>query len=184
MKKFFIVTLIMLTMMNFPVYATEIGNTDSTNIPEMSFDDYMLMMKARQGKVDIIKKNNLEITNLKEELKVEILEAAKKVNNLRIDISADKVDIDEATLIELKELLEFLQDAKTTLEMDAEKISNEIEEILDLISTKGMDLEQYDLIIEKQNSVIVKMKQILETVNKISQSRLNETIIGRFFVVS
>ena len=167
MKKFIVLTLMMITLFTFPVYATEAGNSDSTNIPEMSWEEFALMMKARQGKVDIIKKNNVEITELKEELKVEILEAAKKVNDLRIDISADKVDIDDATLNELKELLEFLQDAKTTLEMDAEKISNEIDEILDLISTKGMELEQYDLIIEKQNSVIVKMKQILETVNKI-----------------
>lgn len=169
MKKFVVLILMIISMSMFtvPVYATEVGNNDSTSIPEMSWEEFALMMKARQGKVDIIKKNNIEITELKEELKVEILEAAKKVNDLRIDISADKVDIDDATLNELKELLEFLQDAKTTLEIDAEKISNEIEEILDLISTKGMDLEQYDLIIEKQNSVIVKMKQILETVNKI-----------------
>ena len=167
MKKFIVLTLIMISMFSFPVYATEVSTNDSTSIPQMSLDEFALMMKARQGKVDIIKKNNAEIMRLKEELKIEILESAKKVNDLRIDISADKVDIDEVTLNELKELLEFLQDAKTTLETDAEKISNEIEEILDLISTKGMDLEQYDLIIEKQNSVIVKMKQILETVNKI-----------------
>lgn len=167
MKKFLVFTFLMVSMLAFPVYATETTNTDSTNIPEMSWDEYAIMMKARQSKVDIIKKNNLEITTLKDDLKVEILEAAKKVNDLRIDISADKVELDDATLIELKELLEFLQEAKTTLETDAEKISNEIEEILDLISTKGMHLEQYDLIIEKQNSVIVKMKEILETVNKI-----------------
>lgn len=167
MKRFIVLMLIILCMFSLPVYATDIGNNDSTSIPEMSWDEFALMMKARQGKVDIIKKNNTQITILKEELKIEILEAAKKVNDLRIDISADKIDIDETTLNELKSLLEFLQDAKVTLEMDAEKISNEIEAILDLISTKGMDLEQYDLIIEKQNSVIVKMKQILETINKI-----------------
>ena len=91
-------------------------------------------------------------------------DAAKEAG---LEISTGAYEKDDATLNELKDLLEFLQDAKTTLEMDAEKISNEIEEILDLISTKGMELEQYDLIIEKQNSVIVKMKQILETVNKI-----------------
>lgn len=167
MKKFFVFTILMVSMISFPVYATDIANGDSTQIPEMSWEDYSIMMKARQSKVDIIKKNNIEITNLKEELKAEILEAAKKVNDLRIDISADKVEIDDATLMELKELLEFLQEAKTTLETEAEKVSNEIEELLDLISTKGMHLEQYDLIIEKQNSVIVKMKEILETVNKI-----------------
>ncbi len=167
MKKFLVFTVLMVSMISFPVYATDINVTDSTNIPEMSWDEYSIMMKARQSKVDIIKKNNLEITTLKEDLKVEILEAAKKVNDLRIDISADKVELDDATLVELKELLEFLQEAKITLETEAEKVSNEIEELLDLISTKGMHLEQYDLIIEKQNSVIVKMKEILETVNKI-----------------
>ena len=167
MKKFLVFTILMVSMVSFPVYATETNTTDSTQIPEMSWDEYSIMMKARQSKVDIIKKNNVEITTLKEELKIEILEAAKKVNDLRIDISADKVELDDATLAELKELLEFLQEAKVTLETEADKISNEIEEILDLISTKGMHLEQYDLIIEKQNSVIVKMKEILKTVNKI-----------------
>ena len=167
MKKFFVFTILMVSMISFPVYATDIANGDSTQIPEMSWEDYSIMMKVRQSKVDIIKKNNIEITNLKEELKIEILEAAKKVNDLRIDISADKVEIDDATLIELKELLEFLQEAKTTLETEAEKVSDEIEELLDLISTKGMHLEQYDLIIERQNLVIVRMKEILETVNKI-----------------
>ena len=39
--------------------------------------------------------------------------------------------------------------------------------ILDLISTRGLLLEQYDLLIEKQNSIIIKMKEILEMVNKI-----------------
>ena len=86
---------------------------------------------------------------------------------MRIDISADKVEIDDATILELKELLEFLQEATTTLETDAQRISDEIEEILDLISTKSMQLDQYDLLIEKQNSIIVKMKEILEMVNKI-----------------
>lgn len=168
MKKIIVFTLMIIGMTSFPVYATEIENSeDSTSIPIMSIEEFAMMMQAKQGKVDIIKKNNAEITMLKESLKVEILEAAKKVNNLRIDISADKVEIDDQTILELKELLEFLQEAKSTLEVDAEKISNEIEEILDLISTKGMQLEQYDLLIEKQNTVIVKMKEILETVNKI-----------------
>ena len=48
-----------------------------------------------------------------------------------------------------------------------QKISDEIEKILDLISTKGMQLDQYDLLIEKQNTIIVKMKEILSMVNKI-----------------
>lgn len=165
MKKFLIIFLIIFSMMSVPVFAT--GNEDSTVIPIMSIEEYTIMIQAKQGKVDIIKKNNVEITELKEVIKAEIMEAAKKVNALRIDISNDNVEIDDETILELKELLEFLQEAKSTLEVDVEKISSEIEQILDLISTKGMQLEQYDLLIEKQNTVIVKMKQILETINKI-----------------
>ena len=52
-------------------------------------------------------------------------------------------------------------------EEDATTISKEINAILDLILTKGMQLEQYDQIIENQNTVIVKMKGILNTVEKI-----------------
>lgn len=168
MRKFLILTMLMMMFMVTPVFATSVEPIDDeTNIPEMSFEQFATMMKAKQGKVEIIKKNNIEMANLKEELKTQILDAAKKVNNLRIDISADKVDIDDATILELKELLEFLQEAKTTLETDAQRVSDEIEEILDLISTKSMQLDQYDLLIEKQNSIIVKMKEILEMVNKI-----------------
>ncbi len=168
MRKFLIMLMLMMTLLVSPVYATSIeNNEDSTNIPEMSFEHFAIMMKAKQGKVDIIKKNNIQITDLKESLKKEILEAAKKVNDLRLNIIADKVEIDDATILELKELLEFLQEATQTLEIDAQRVSDEIEEILDLISTKSMQLDQYDLLIEKQNSVIVKMKEILEMVNKI-----------------
>ncbi|MBQ6860943.1 MAG: hypothetical protein IJO08_04795 [Clostridia bacterium] len=168
MRKFLLILMLMMTVIISPVYATEVTvENDTTNIPEMSWEEFAVMMKAKQGKVEIIKKNNIEMANLKEELKTQILDAAKKVNNLRIDISADKVDIDDATILELKELLEFLQEAKTTLETDAQRVSDEIEEILDLISTKSMQLDQYDLLIEKQNSIIVKMKEILEMVNKI-----------------
>lgn len=175
MKKIFICIVIVLSIFSFAssVFASELGNNtgetnnDSTQIPSMSIEEFVLMMQARQGKVDIIKKNNREITSLKENLKSQIMEAANKVNSLRIDVSDDMSEIPDETILELKELLEFLQEAKTTLELDAEKISNEIEEILDLISTKSMQLEQYDLLIEKQNTVIVKMKEILEMVNKI-----------------
>ena len=168
MRRFLFMTILMTMFMVTPVFATStVPGEDTTNIPEMSFEQFQVMMQAKQGKVDIIKKNNVQITTLKESLKTEILEAAKKVNNLRIDISADKVAIDDATILELKELLEFLQEAKNTLETDAQNISDEINEILDLISTKSMQLDQYDLIIEKQNTIIVRMKEILEMVNKI-----------------
>ena len=135
--------------------------------PEMSMEEYANMINSKQAKVDIIKKNNREVTALKEELRAKILEAANKVNNLKINVSNNSVDIPDETIRELKNLLEFLQEAKTTLESDVQKISDEIEKILDLISTKGMQLDQYDLLIEKQNTIIVKMKEILSMVNKI-----------------
>ena len=125
-------------------------------------------MKSRQAKVDIIKKNNNEITKLKDDLKEKIVYAANKVNELKIEVQKDNVIITDETLEELKELLTFLQESKRTLEEDAEKISAEIESILDLLSTKSMQqLDKYDLIIERQNEVIVEMKTIMQTISKI-----------------
>lgn len=165
MRKLIFLTLIMLALFTTNVSASE--TMDSTEIPEMTIEELLQTMKARQAKVDIIKKNNKEITNLKSDLKNKIVEAANKVNNLKIEISKDTVVITDEMIEELKELLTFLQESKKTLEEDVEKISKEIENILDLIETKGMSLGQYDLIIEKQNEVIVEMKSILETVSKI-----------------
>lgn len=165
MRKLIFLTLIMLALFTTNVSASE--TMDSTEIPEMTIEELLQTMKARQAKVDIIKKNNKEITNLKSDLKSKIVEAANKVNNLKIEISKDTVVITDEMIEELKELLTFLQESKKTLEEDVEKISKEIENILDLIETKGMSLGQYDLIIEKQNEVIVEMKSILETVSKI-----------------
>ncbi len=162
MKKVIFLFILMMSVLSLPVLASE-----TTKIPEMSMEQYATMMNSKQAKVDIIKKNNREITTLKEELRAKILEAANKVNNLKINISNNSVEIPDETIKELKNLLEFLQEAKTTLESDVQKISDEIEKILDLISTKGMQLAQYDLLIEKQNTIIVKMKEILSMVNKI-----------------
>ena len=165
MKRVIILILIMIALFNVNVKAAEV-NADTT-IPEMTMEELFQTMQARQAKVDIIKKNNKEITTLKEELKKEIVEAAEKINDLRIDVSNDTIEITDETIAELKELLTFLQESKKTLEDDVEKLSSEIESILDLISTKSMQLDQYDLIIEKQNGVIVEMKTIMQTVSKI-----------------
>lgn len=162
MKKVIFLSMLMIFALSLPVCASE-----TTKIPEMSMEEYANMINSKQAKVEIIKKNNREVTALKEELRAKILEAANKVNNLKINVSNNSVDIPDETIRELKNLLEFLQEAKTTLESDVQKISDEIEKILDLISTKGMQLDQYDLLIEKQNTIIVKMKEILSMVNKI-----------------
>lgn len=165
MKKLFytISFICMLALFGSNVYATEIN----TDIPEMSLEQLIMSMQARQGKVDIIKKNNVQITDLKEELKAKIIVAAEKVNSLKLNISSGTVSISDSEINELKSLLEFLQQSTKTLNEDTEKVSKEIDAILDLIQTRGMDLGQYDLIIEKQNLVIVNMKDILKKVNQI-----------------
>ena len=163
-KLFYTISLIcMLALFGSNVYATEIN----TDIPEMSLEQLIMSMQARQGKVDIIKKNNVQITDLKEELKAKIIVATEKVNSLKLNISSGTVSISDSEINELKSLLEFLQQSTKTLNEDTEKVSKEIDAILDLIQTRGMDLGQYDLIIEKQNLVIVNMKDILKKVNQI-----------------
>lgn len=166
MRKF-IATLSIICIMLFSsiVYATNVNNT--TNIPSLTMEQLQLSMKSKQAKVDIIKKNNTEIEKYKKQLSDQIIIAAEKINNLKLEVSENSVVITEEKLNELKILLQFLQESSTTLEEDATKISKEIDAILDLIITKGMQLEQYDQIIEKQNTVIVKMKDILSTVEKI-----------------
>ena len=163
-KLFYTISLVcILALLGSNVYATE-SNTD---IPEMSLEQLIMSMQARQGKVDIIKKNNVQITDLKEELKAKIIVAAEKVNSLKLNISSGTVSISDSEINELKSLLEFLQQSTKTLNEDTEKVSKEIDAILDLIQTRGMDLGHYDLIIEKQNLVIVNMKDILKKVNQI-----------------
>ena len=164
MKRIILLTIIIIALFNTGVMASE--TTGDTTIPEMKWEELIQTLQARSAKVDIIKKNNKEITDLKEELKEEI---ANKVNSLKIDIvTNDAVVITDEAIEELKVLLTFLQNSKKTLEEDVEKISSEIEQILDLISTKSMQqLDQYDLIIEKQNEVIIEMKNILQNVSKI-----------------
>ena len=165
MKKFIYMCAIFVSLCTFSTntFATELN----TDIPEMSFEELIASMQARQGKVDIIKKNNIQITSLKEELKENIIKAANKVNELKINISTGETIVSDEDINELKALLEFLHQSTTTLNEEVEKVSKEINDILDLIQTRGIDLVQYDLLIEKQNSVIVSMKDILKTVNQI-----------------
>lgn len=167
MKKFLICLIITLAISGTSIYASSNTQEQEGNIPSFTMEEWMIMMQAKQGKVEIIKKNNVEIESLKVELKEKILMAAEKINNLKIDIKNGTVLITEETLNEFRELLQFLQDSKNTLEVDVEKTSREINNILDLISTRSIDLLQYDKLIEKQNDVIVKMKLILNTINKI-----------------
>ena len=103
-KLFYTISLVcILALFGSNVYATE-SNTD---IPEMSLEQLIMSMQARQGKVDIIKKNNVQITNLKEELKEKIIVAAEKVNSLKLNISSGTVSISDSEINELKSLLEF-----------------------------------------------------------------------------
>lgn len=144
------------------------GDDESgTDIPSLTIEQLMLLSKSKQAKVDIIKKNNAEIESYKSTLSSEINSAADKISTLKIEVSEDVTSITDEKLDELKSLLEFLQESTKTLNEDATKVSSEIDAILDLIIAKGMRLEQYDQIIEKQNTLIVRMKSILTNVEKI-----------------
>lgn len=160
--------IILMLLISSTVYATNTGTEKvTTDIPSLTMEQLKLSMKSKQAKIDIIKKNNIEIEKYKNQLSDQIVIAAEKINNLKIEVSENSVVITDEKLEELKGLLQFLQESSTTLNEDATKVSKEIDAILDLILTKGMQLEQYDQIIEKQNTVIVKMKTILSTVEKI-----------------
>ena len=166
MKKLIIIFMLWFIFMGTSAYATEI-ESKGTDIPSLTIEQLTLSMKSKQAKIDIIKKNNVEIEKYKTQLSIQIQNAADKINQLKLEVSEDKVIITDDKLHELKLLLQFLQESSTTLNEDATKVSKEIDAILDLILTKGMQLEQYDQIIENQNTVIVKMKSILSTVEKI-----------------
>jgi len=169
MRKYIIlISILWFVLMGTTAYATNLEPTlKITDIPSLTIEQLTLSMKSKQAKIDIIKKNNVEIENYKTQLSNQIQIAAEKINTLKLEVSEDKVVITEEKLEELKSLLQFLQESSTTLNEDATKVSKEINDILDLILTKGMQLEQYDQIIENQNTVIVKMKNILNTVEKI-----------------
>ena len=169
MRKFIIMlSMIGIMLCTSIVYATNVdAEVIKTDIPSLTIEQFRLSMKSKQAKVDIIKKNNIEIENYKKQLSEQIVIATEKINNLKLEVSENSVVITDEKLNELKTLLQFLQESSTTLNEDATKVSKEIDAILDLILTKSMQLEQYDQIIEKQNTVIVKMKNILNTVEKI-----------------
>lgn len=166
MKKLVLCLSLIFSFMFFgSVLATDVDNDG--DIPSMTIEEFILMNKSKQTKVDIIKKNNIEMESYKNRLKEKIVLAVEKINVMKIDISKNDNELSDETLSELKEILQFLQDSKTTLENDVDRTSSEIENILDLIMSKGIQLEQYDKIIEKQNEVIVRMKSILLRVEKI-----------------
>ena len=162
-KLLFIMCLV--AMLSF--YSYTFASESTTNIPSLTIEQLMALSKSKQAKVDIIKKNNQEIEKYKANLSNQIVVAADKINSLKIEVSEDASSITDEKLEELKALLEFLQTSTKTLNEDATTVSDEIDAILDLIITKGMKLEQYDQIIEKQNNLVVKMKNILSTVEKI-----------------
>ena len=164
MKKLICTLLVFVLLLINTVSYCGSGETD---IPSYTIEQLMVLSKSKQAKVDIIKKNNVEMETYKTLLSNRIIKAAEKINNLKLDITSNYSDISDDKLVELKELLEFIQESTTTLDEDATTVSKEIDEILDLIISKGMKLEQYDQIIEKQNTLIVRMKSILARVETI-----------------
>ena len=168
MRKLLCIILMLLIIFMNTIALADDGDEDSkTDIPSYTIEQLMILSRSKQAKVDIIKKNNSEIEKYKASLSEEISVAAEKINTLKIEVTEDASKISDEQLVELKGLLEFLQNSSQTLNEDTTTVSREIDQIIDLILTKGMKLEQYDQIIEKQNTLIVKMKNILATVEKI-----------------
>ncbi len=165
MSRLFVKTLLVVSVLLIGL--SQYSYADNTDIPSLTIEQLMALSKSKQAKVDIIKKNNVEIEECKATLSSQIVVAAEKINGLKIEVSENEASISDEKLNELKVLLEFLQNSTKTLNEDAIVVSSEIDAILDLILAKGMKLEQYDQIIEKQNDLIVKMKNILSTVEKI-----------------
>ncbi len=166
-KKILLMLMLAITLCFSASVCAADGDENATDIPSLTIEQLMVLSKSKQAKVDIIKKNNKEIEKYKSNLSEQIKVAAEKINDLKIEVSENTTSISDEKLNELKNLLEFLQESTKTLNEDAHNVSQEIDEILDLILTKGMKLEQYDQIIEKQNTLIVKMKNILANVEKI-----------------
>ncbi len=164
MKRFICILLVFSVLFLGNICYSASGETD---IPSLTIEQLMVLSKSKQAKVDIIKKNNVEIEKYKSLLSNGIIAAADKINNLKLEITTNYADISDDKLNELKDLLEFIQESTKTLNEDATTVSKEIDEILDLIISKGMKLEQYDQIIEKQNTLIVRMKNILVRVETI-----------------
>ena len=67
MKKKLICLVLIVSGWLLPSYA--FATESNTDIPEMTIEQLIVTMQAKQAKVDIIKKNNEQIKNLKEELK-------------------------------------------------------------------------------------------------------------------
>ena len=167
MRKY-LIAIILLLLVTFNSFTFADDNlSGDLDIPSYTIEQLMMLSKSKQAKVDIIKKNNQEIESCKTNLSNQILKAANEINDLKIEISENTAIISNEKLDELKSLLEFLKDSTKTLNEDATNVSNEIDAILDIILAKGMKLEQYDKIIEKQNELIVKMKNIITNVEKI-----------------
>ena len=129
MKKIIFLIFVITALCTSNVMASEVN--DSTEIPEVKLEVLLQIMQSKKAKIDIIKKNNIEITKWKEELKSQIVVAAEKVNGLKLEVSNNSYQISEETLEELKSLLNFLQDSKKTLEEDVEKIRAKYPELDD-----------------------------------------------------
>ena len=79
------IVIVLVCLLSSIVFATD-ATADDGDIPIMTIEEFMLMNKAKQTKVDIIKKNNIEMENLKGNLKSKIVGAAEKINTLKIEI--------------------------------------------------------------------------------------------------
>ncbi len=121
---------------------------------------------VRNLKYDIIKNNNIEIESLKVDALDSITTASMKVNDLLTRIQNNDIVVTEELISTLADILDSVQIANNTIKEKAVSLK----EIVKLEGYTGYDssvLVVLDTVIEKQNSIIVSYKQIIEELQEL-----------------
>jgi len=121
---------------------------------------------VRNLKYDIIKNNNIEIESLKVDALDSITTASMKVNDLLARIQNNDIVVTEELISTLADILDSVQTANNTIKEKAVSLK----EIVKLEGYTGYDssvLVVLDTVIEKQNSIIVSYKQIIEELQEL-----------------
>lgn len=174
MRKIFITIIIVFSMCLFSSASFATSTIDINGLTEQEIIEQYEQIKrereriktAKNAKIEIIKNNNVII----EDLKVDALDSIQvgyiKVNNMLDRIQNNEVVITTTIIKNLTEILEVIQNANQTIKEEA----NDLVDIQKMMEYAGYDssvLTVLDSAIEKQNSIIVSYKQIIEKLNQL-----------------
>ncbi len=170
-KRLFLVILIVFTLcLNMSIgFAMEVnGITEQEIIQkyEQIKKERERLKKSRDAKFEIIRNNNNTISTLKVQVLKSIEQSSKKIDDLMYKIKNNKVVITQELVDELTNLLGFMQTSNNIIKSEA----SQLQEIVKMIKVKGYDssvLTVLDSAIEKQNSIIVNYKQIIQKLNSL-----------------